>query len=84
MADEDEDRVLHKPTNYWWPQVAFKGPTMVIPKVTRKELLRKVREGHMGIEQCRRHARDVMYWFVMNAKIADMVNQCDAAPQTCH
>ncbi len=58
--------------------VIFKGTRIVIPRMLRKDVLLKIHEGHMGIEKCRRRARDTVYWPGMNAEISNMVSQCDA------
>ena len=34
-------------------------------------------EGHLGIEKCKRRARDVMYWPNMNNDVCDFVRRCD-------
>lgn len=38
----------------------------VIPASLRKEMLRKIHEGHLGEVKCKRRAQEVMYWPRMN------------------
>ena len=42
-------------------EVVFKGTRIMIPRAGHKDKLRKIHEGHMGIEKCRWRARDVVY-----------------------
>ncbi|GFO39986.1 LOW QUALITY PROTEIN: Pol polyprotein [Plakobranchus ocellatus] len=39
-------------------------------------MLRRIHEGHLGIEQCKRRVRDVMYLPRMSAEIADLISRC--------
>ena len=41
--------------------IVYKGSKIVIPKSLRKEMLKKIHAGHLGIEKCRKRAREVMY-----------------------
>ncbi len=43
----------------------------------RAEMLRQIHESHLGIESCRRRARDVLFWPGMSQSITEMVNNCD-------
>lgn len=54
----------------------LKGDQIVIPTRLRKELLRILHEGHLGIEKTRRLARQTVYWPGMNCDIAAMINDC--------
>ena len=57
--------------------IVYKGMQIVMPSVLCKDMLRKVHEGHMGIEECRRRARESMYWPNMNSDVSLMVEHCD-------
>ena len=57
--------------------VVYKGMRIVMPSTLRKDMLRKVHEGHMGIEKCRRRARESMYWPNMNSDISALVEHCE-------
>ena len=56
----------------------MKGTRIVVPKSLRKEMKKIIHQGHMGIETCRRRARQAIYWPLMNQDIAEMVSKCDA------
>ena len=57
--------------------VLLKGHKVVMPPTLRPEMLRLLHEGHLGIEKCKRRARDTMYWPAMNAVIEQLVGRCD-------
>ncbi|XP_053326251.1 uncharacterized protein K02A2.6-like [Spea bombifrons] len=57
--------------------IIFKGSKIVIPHSLRKLMLEKIHEGHLGIEKCRKRAREVMFWPRMNQDISDIVASCD-------
>ncbi len=40
-----------------------------------------IHEGHMGIEKCKRRAREVMYWPYMNRDIETKVQRCEICQQ---
>ena len=41
--------------------ILFKGSRIIIPVALRREMLRKVHEGHLGIESCLKRAREALY-----------------------
>ena len=57
--------------------IVFKGNTFVIPSSMRKDMLRKIHEGHLGEEKCKRRAREVMYWPRMNQDIGHTTASCE-------
>ena len=57
--------------------VLLKGQRIVIPTKIRPEMRSLVHEGHLGIEKCKRRAREVMYWPNMNTDVRDFVSRCD-------
>ena len=57
--------------------VLLKGQRIVIPMKMRPEMRSLVHEGHLGIEKCKRRAREVMYWPNMNTDVCDFVSRCD-------
>ena len=56
----------------------FKGSKIIIPASMRREMLEKIHEGHLGIEKCKRRAREVMYWPRINQDVANMVKNCNS------
>ena len=55
----------------------LKGDRIVIPKSMRNDLLRRIHEGHMGIEKCKRRARQSIYWPHINNQIEQLVGHCE-------
>ena len=56
----------------------LKGSKIVVPTTMRPLMLKKIHEGHLGIEKCKRRARQVLYWPRINQDVADMVQDCNA------
>lgn len=56
--------------------LVFRGNKVVIPSKMRKELLAKIHSAHLGMEKCKRRARDILYWPQINSEIEDLVSKC--------
>lgn len=56
--------------------VIFKDKLVLIPSGLRGEMLRRVHEGHLGADRCKRRARDVMYWPGMSRAVEQLVRRC--------
>lgn len=41
--------------------ILFKGERLIVPTSLRAEMLKLIHEGHLGIENCRRRAREVLF-----------------------
>lgn len=54
----------------------FRGDKLLIPAKMRPSILRQVHNAHLGVEKCKRRARDVMFWPQMNAEIEDLISKC--------
>lgn len=57
--------------------IIFKGCKFVIPASLRKEMLKKIHEGHLGEEKCKRRAREVMYWPRINLDTSQLTAACE-------
>ena len=44
-------------------------------------MLDRIHPGHMGIENSKRRARDVLYWPGMNSQISDKMNYLSGTPK---
>ena len=53
---------------------------IVVPKLARKEILKKLHSSHQGIDRTKRRARQILYWPCMNSDIANLVSSCEK----CH
>ncbi|KAJ0169313.1 hypothetical protein K1T71_015197 [Dendrolimus kikuchii] len=58
--------------------IIFKGDRVFIPSALRAEMLSRVHEGHLGIERCKRRAREVMFWPGLSEDVERTVRRCTA------
>lgn len=62
--DSSKPVKVHK----WMPGIVvidgilYKGQKMIIPKILRQEMLGKIHTGHMGVQECKEHGRDLLFW----------------------
>ncbi len=52
------------------------GTRLIIPKAERETVLKSIHTGHLGIEKCKRRARDSVYWPGIESQIAQTVIDC--------
>jgi len=52
----------------------FKGPQIVIPSTTQKEMMCVTHASHIGIEVCIRRARETMYWPRMPSELKKYIS----------
>ncbi|XP_052755373.1 uncharacterized protein LOC128201708 [Galleria mellonella] len=62
--------------------VVFKDSIILIPSSLRAEMLRLVHEGHLGIDRCKRRARQVMYWPNMSRDIESHGKRCTTCQES--
>ena len=58
--------------------ILLRGTKIIIPSSMRKEMLRRIHQGHQGISKCQRLARDALWWPRVNQEIENMVNNCES------
>jgi len=56
--------------------IIFKSKKVVIPNTNQREMLCTIHSSHLGVEKCKRPARDVMLWPGMAVQIQDTVANC--------
>ena len=61
--------------------VILKGQRVIVPENMRAEMLQLIHEGHLGIEKCKRRARDILYWPNMNKDVYDTVSRSDVCQE---
>ena len=54
----------------------LKGSQIVIPASMRRDMLDRIHEGHLGMEKCKRRARQCLYWPNMNNHIEQKIQRC--------
>lgn len=59
--------------------ILFHNERVVISFGLRKDImLKRIHEGHFGIEKCKKHARDAGWWPGMGAAIEECVQRCES------
>ena len=58
-------------------ELVFNGKLLVVPAALRKELMAVVHSSHIGIEGCKRRARDTLYWHRMATSLREYISKCD-------
>ena len=53
------------------------GDRIVVPKTMRKEMLRRIHEGHLGMDKCKWRARQSICWPGMSKEIELCVQKCE-------
>ena len=61
--------------------VLLKGERVVVPESLKAQMLTLIHEGHLGIEKCKRRARDVLYWPNLNKDVYETVSRCDVCQE---
>ena len=56
----------------------LRGQQIVIPSIMRKDMLSRIHEGHLGVEKCKRRARNSCFWPGMNNAIQQIVAKCQS------
>lgn len=54
----------------------WKGDRIVIPKVLRREILKKIHMGHLGLEKCKLRAREIVFWPNINNELKNLIDNC--------
>lgn len=53
-----------------------RGNRLVIPSQMRKQVLRRLHDGHQGISRCRQRAKMSVWWPGLSSQMADVVTNC--------
>ena len=80
-AKQDVDGII-KP--YWEVQgeltvgnsLLLYGSCIVVPRALQQQTLKKIHEGHQGIQRCRIRARNSVWWPEMSQQIQEFVKKC--------
>ena len=62
--------------------LVFEEERSVIPVALRKDMLKRVHIGHVGMRKCKNRAKEVMFLPNMNSHIEDIVSNCQPAQNT--
>lgn len=56
--------------------IIMKGHRIFIPVVLQKDMLKRLHQGHLGVDKCRNRARESVWWPGISCQIRTMVQQC--------
>ena len=56
----------------------YKEDRVIIPYIMRKNIKKKLHQGHLGVEKCVARARQTVFWPGINAEIVEIVARCSA------
>jgi hypothetical protein len=56
--------------------IIYRSDRIVVPTALRQDMKIRVHAGHLGINSCLQHARDLIYWPGMSAEIRQHVEAC--------
>ena len=54
----------------------LKNEWIIVPTTLRAEMKSLIHQGHLGIENCKKRARQSLFWPLMNSEIEDMIKKC--------
>ena len=55
------------------------GDRIVVPKTMRNEMLRRIHEGHLGMDKCKWRARQSICWLGMSKEIEQKIQKCETS-----
>lgn len=55
----------------------LKKGRIIIPQALRMDMLHRIHEGHLGIEKCKRRARETVFWPGLNKDIEALISKCE-------
>lgn len=55
----------------------LKNNRIVIPQMLRQDILKRIHEGHLGIEKCKRRARESVFLPGLNKYIETLISKCE-------
>ena len=57
--------------------IILKGTRNVIPAKKYETVLKLIHEGHLGLNKCKLHAKETVYWPGLNEQLEKMVLNCE-------
>ena len=55
----------------------MKGTRIVIPNKKHEAVLKLIHEGHLGLNKCKLHAKDTVYWPGLNEQLERLILNCE-------
>ena len=56
--------------------ILMKNEQIIVPTTFQAEMKSLIQQGHLGIGNCRKRARQSLFWSLMNNEIEDMIKKC--------
>ena len=57
--------------------IILKGTRIVIPAKKREAILKLIHEGHLGLNKCKLHAKETVYWPGLNNQLEKLILNCE-------
>ena len=54
----------------------LKGTRIVIPAKKQEAVLKLIHEGHLGLNKCKLHAKETVYWLRFNDQLEKLILNC--------
>ena len=54
----------------------LKDQRIIVPSALRSEMKSILHQGHLGIENCKKRARQALFWPLVNKELKDMISKC--------
>ena len=58
-------------------RLILKGTRIVIPNKQQEAILKLIQEGHLGLNKCKLHAKETVYWSGLSDQLEDLVLNCE-------
>ena len=55
----------------------LKGTKLIIPSKKCESILKLIHEGHLGLNKCKLHAKETVYWPGFNDQLEQLVLNCE-------
>ena len=62
----------------------LKGTRIVIPTKKHEAILKLIHEGHLGLNKCKLHAKETVYWPGLNDQLEKLVLNCELCLKYSH
>ena len=56
--------------------ILLKNERMIVPTTLRGEMKSLIHQGHLGFENCKKRARQSLFWPLINSEIEYMIKKC--------
>ena len=64
--------------------IILKGTRIVIPAKKHKAVLKLIHEGHLGLNKCKLHAKETVYWPGLNDQLEKLILNCELCLKYSH